>query len=78
MKASERDAQLKALAHDLEVGKTCAERKASIGKLVELHDARAVPFLKAARVRTGGGNTSNACLKADAEHAIKELGGALK
>ena len=78
MKASERDAQLKALTHDLELGKTCVERKASIGKLVELHDARAVPVLKRARVRTGGGNDSNACLKADAEHAIKELGGTLK
>jgi hypothetical protein len=78
MKPGERDALLKALIHDLELGKTCAERKAAIGKLVELHDARAVPQLRRARLRAGGGNDSNACLKLDAEHAIKDLGGTLK
>jgi len=73
-KPVDRDAQLKALLHDLEAGKTCAERKAAIGKLVELHDVRAIQPLKNARARGGGGNYSNACLKADAERAIKELG----
>jgi hypothetical protein len=73
-KPADHDAQLKALLHDLESGKTCAERKAAIAKLVELHDAHAVQPLKNARVRPGVGNNSNACLKADAERAIKELG----
>jgi serine/threonine protein kinase len=78
LKPGERDALLKALIHDLELGKTCAERKAAIAKLVELHDARAVPQLRRAGLRGGGGNNSNACLKVDAEHAIKDLGGTLK
>jgi serine/threonine-protein kinase len=72
-------AQLKALLHDLELGKTCAERKASIAKLVGLHDAHAVPALKRARARVGGrAGNDNACLKVEAAHAIKELGGTLK
>ncbi len=76
---AERDAQLKALLHELEAGKTCAERKASISKLVELHDARAIQPLKTAHGRmTGGAASNNTCLKADAERAIKELGGTLK
>jgi serine/threonine protein kinase len=78
-KPADREAQLKQLVHDLESGKTCADRKASISKLVELHDARAVQPLMRARARTGGkGDDGNACLKADAERAIKELGGTLK
>jgi len=74
-KATEHEAQLKALLHELEAGKTCAERKMSIGKLVELHDARAIQPLKAAHTRV---TVNNTCLKADAERAIKELGGTLK
>jgi len=72
--------QLKAALHELEFGKICAERKVSIGKLVELHDARAIPPLKAAHARlsSGPGGANNTCLKADAERAIKELGGTLK
>ena len=66
---------MKALLHELEAGKTCAERKMSIGKLVELHDTRAIAPLKAAHARVSVNNT---CLKADAERAIKELGGTLK
>jgi hypothetical protein len=77
-KPLDRDAQLKLGLHDLEQGKTCADRRASISKLVELHDARALPPLRRARVRTGARDESNACLKADAERAIKELGGTLK
>jgi Protein kinase domain len=78
-KSSEHDAQLKALLHELEAGKNCAERKATISKLVELHDPHAIAPLKAAHARmTGGAATNNTCLKADAEHAIKELGGTLK
>jgi len=58
---------------------TVTERKASIAKLVELHDARAIAPLKTAHGRmTGGAATNNTCLKADAERAIKELGGTLK
>jgi hypothetical protein len=74
-KASEHEARLKTLLHELEAGKTCAERKLSISKLVELHDAQAIAPLKAAHARVSVNNT---CLKADAEHAIKELGGTLK
>jgi hypothetical protein len=71
--------QLKALLHTLELGKTCAERKASIAKLVRLHDAHAVPALKRARARVGGqAGNDNACLKVEAAHAIKALGGTLK
>ena len=77
-KPVDHEMQLKAL-HDLEAGKTCTERKAAIAKLVELHDAHVVPALRRARLRAGGGpSNDNGCLKADAEHAIKELGGTLK
>ena len=72
-KPVDRDAQLKALLHDLDAGKTCVDRKAAIGKLIELHDARAIQPLKNARDRKAAGNNNNTCLKADAEHAIKEL-----
>jgi serine/threonine-protein kinase len=69
-KPLERDAKLKLLLHDLQFGKTCIARKASIQKLVELHDARALPPLRRA--------SANWCLKADAERAIKELSGTHK
>jgi hypothetical protein len=78
-KPADHEAQLTALVHDLELGKTCTERKAAIAKLVELHDAHVVPALRRARLRAGGApSNDNGCLKADAEHAIKELGGTLK
>lgn len=75
------DAQvaLKALLHDLNSGKTCADRRAVIPKLVELGDPTAIPSLKAARYRMRGGllgvgrSNSNACLKKTAEAAIKTL-----
>ena len=67
--------------HDLETGKTCADRKAAIPMLVELGDERAIPALKKARYRMRGGvlgigdSNTNACLKTDAEVAIQTLGG---
>jgi hypothetical protein len=75
---------LKAALHDLENGKTCADRKAAIPALVKLGDERAIAPLKKARYRMRGGvlgigdSNTNACLKADAESAIIELGGAPK
>jgi serine/threonine protein kinase len=78
------EAQLKSLLYDLQSGRTCAERKLAIPKLVELHDPRAIPALKAARFNMHGGvlginqDNWNACLKADAEAAVKALGGTIK
>jgi len=75
------DTRLKAALRDLEAGASCAERKAAIPKLVELGDDRAITPLKKARFRGVGGvlgigeSNSNSCLKADAEAAIKALGG---
>jgi serine/threonine protein kinase len=80
----DRDTSLKAALHDLETAPTCTDRKAAIPKLVELGDPRAIPELRAARYRMRGGvlgfneSNSNACLKADAEAAIKTLGGTVK
>jgi len=80
----DRDTQLKALLRDLDTLPKCPERKAVIAKLVELGDDRAIKPLKAARFRMRGGvlgfrqSNSNACLKADAEAAVKALGGSLK
>jgi serine/threonine-protein kinase len=77
----DRDTLLKAALHDLEAAPSCPERKAAIPKLVELGDERAIPALKKARYRMYGGllgigeSNANACLKADAEAAIKDLGG---
>lgn len=79
VKTIDRDMELKALLHDLQNGKTCAERKAAIGKLVELDDARAVEPLRRARYRMVGGvlgigaDNANYCLKAEAEAAIKKI-----
>ena len=76
--------QLKAALHDLDAGKTCAVRKAAIPKLVALGDKSAIPALKKARYRGRGGllgigeRNANACLRKDAEAAIKSLGGTLK
>jgi hypothetical protein len=72
---------LKAALHDLETGKTCADRKAAIPILVELGDERAIPALKKARYRMRGGvlgigdSNTNACLKTDAEMALQQLTG---
>jgi serine/threonine protein kinase len=81
MPTEDRDLRLKAALHDLEQGKTCAERKAAIPAIVELGDARAIPELKKARHRYSGGvfgiggSDSNGCLTKEAEAAIKALGG---
>jgi hypothetical protein len=78
--AEEHELRLKALIHDLQNGKTCAERKAAIAALVELGDRRAIEPLRAARYRMYGGvagigaENANACLTRDAEAAIKVLG----
>jgi len=74
--------RVKAALHDLEDGKTCADRKAAIPVLVELHDPSVVPALKRARYRGTGGvagfgeSNANACLRAEADAAIKALEGA--
>jgi Protein kinase domain len=79
VKTVDRDMELKALIHDLQNGKTCAERKAAIPKLVELDDTRAVEPLRRARYRMVGGllgigaDNANYCLKSDAEAAIKKI-----
>ncbi len=84
MATVDRDTQLKALLHDLDTLATCPERKKIIAKIVDLGDDRAIKPLKVARFRMRGGmlgfrqsNTNN-CLKAEAEAAIKSLGGSLK
>jgi len=69
----DRDAQLKALVRELETGKTCGDRRVAIGKLVELGDARAMAALRRAMMRGGPGDEGNACLKSDADRAIREL-----
>jgi serine/threonine protein kinase len=74
------ETRLKAALHDLETGKTCADRKAAIPTLVEIGDPRAFPALKKARYRMRGGiigigdSNTNACLKQDAEMAMQALG----
>ena len=79
IKTIDKDKELKALLHDLQMGKSCAERKTAIPKLVELDDPRAIEPLKRARYRMVGGvlgigdSNANHCLKADAEAAIKAL-----
>jgi serine/threonine-protein kinase len=80
----DKETVLKAALHDLENGKTCADRKAAIPTLVQVGDPEAIPALKKARYRMRGGvlgigdSNTNACLKADAEAAIQALGGSLK
>jgi serine/threonine protein kinase len=80
----DRDTELKAALHDLEDSPTCTDRRAAIAKLVALGDQRAILPLKRARYRMEGGvlgfneHNSNACLKADAEAAIKALGGSVR
>jgi len=71
--------RFKAAAYELEKGATCEERKAAVGKLRSLGDARAIPLLKRARYRMRGGvlgvgdSNTNKCLKADAEAAMAEI-----
>ncbi len=78
------DTRLKAALHDLETGKTCADRKAAIPTLAQVGDDRAIAALKRARYRMRGGvlgigdSNTNACLKGDAEKAIQALGGSLR
>ena len=65
---------------DLEQGESCPIRKDAVGKLRALGDKKAIPHLRKARkrVRSEGGlikrkvNT-NACLKTDANEAIRYL-----
>lgn len=84
VKTVDKEMVLKALLHDLQTGKTCADRKAVIPKLVDLDDPRAIEPLRKARYRMVGGllgigaDNANYCLKADAEAAIKELGGTIR
>ena len=79
VKTVDKEMVLKALLHDLQTSKTCAERKAVIPKLVELDDPRAIEPLRKARYRMSGGllgigaDNLNHCLRADAEAAIKKL-----
>jgi serine/threonine protein kinase len=78
------ETRFKAALHDLENGKTCADRKSAIPVLRELGSDRAIAALKKARYRMRGGvlgvgdSNTNACLKADAERAIQALGGSLR
>ena len=65
--------------HDLDTGKTCADRKAAIPTLVEVGGDEAIKALKRARYRGRGGvlgigeSNANACLKTEAELAIQKL-----
>ncbi len=78
------ETRLKAALHDLDNGKTCADRKAAIPVLADIGDERAIAALKRARYRMRGGvlgigdSNTNACLKSDAERAIQDLGGSLR
>jgi len=78
------ETRLKAALHDLEQGKTCADRKSAIPTLAEVGGDRAIAALKRARYRMRGGvlgigdSNTNACLKTDAEKAIQALGGSLR
>jgi serine/threonine-protein kinase len=77
-------ARFKELVTELKRGKTCAQRKAAVAGLEDLGDAKAIPHLRRARYRMRGGlagigaSNTNACLKAAAEAAIKQLGGTVK
>ena len=74
-----RDARLKESIRELETGATCAERKKAITRLLDIHDAKAIPALKKARYRRHGGTSKlrnandNACLLPAANAAIKSL-----
>lgn len=76
---ADNETRFKAALHDLETGKTCADRKAAIPTLVDIGDDRAIQALKRARFRGRGGvlgigeSNANACLKTEAELAIQKL-----
>jgi hypothetical protein len=72
-RAVDRETQLAAALRDLEHAKSCSERRAQIAKLVELRDSRAVAPLKRARDRAGTADNNNACLRGDADRAVKQL-----
>jgi serine/threonine-protein kinase len=72
-RAPDREAQYRQLVRDLDTGKTCADRRTAIAKLVDLADHRAVGALHRATSRSGPGDEGNGCLKVDAERAIKSL-----
>ncbi len=71
---------LKAALHDLENGKTCADRKAAVPVLTQIGGDEAIAALKKARYRMRGGvlgigdSNTNACLKNDADKALQLLG----
>ncbi|HEU0032685.1 MAG TPA: protein kinase [Kofleriaceae bacterium] len=75
----DRETRLKAALHDLVHGKTCADRRAAIPRIVELDDPSVVPELKRARYRMRGGilgigdENTNACLVKDLDAALKKL-----
>jgi serine/threonine protein kinase len=74
------ETRLKAALHDLESGKTCADRKVAIPVLAQIGGDEALAALKKARYRMRGGvlgvgdSNTNACLKNDAEKALQLLG----
>ena len=75
-----RDAPFTAAVYELQNGKTCTDRKAAVATLADLADPRAIAPLKQARYRGRGGvlgigeSNANACLRSDADAAIKKLG----
>ncbi|HSD89954.1 MAG TPA: serine/threonine-protein kinase [Kofleriaceae bacterium] len=79
----DRGTVIKAALHDLESGKTCADRKAAIPTLVEYGegDDQVIAALKRSRYRMRGGvlgigdSNTNQCLKQDAEMALQQLQG---
>lgn len=62
---------------DLRRGKSCEERREAVAKLRALGDPRAIPALEKARKRPAGSRwrryNANACLKQQAEDAVKYL-----
>jgi serine/threonine-protein kinase len=78
--AIDNETRLKAALHDLETGKTCADRKAAIPVLAQVGGETAIAALKKARYRMRGGvlgvgdSNTNACLKSDADKALQALG----
>jgi len=70
----DRAAQVRALVHGFEHGRTCGERRAALGKLVELREPLAAEVVKRARQRTATGDDGNACLTSDLDRAVKALG----
>jgi tRNA A-37 threonylcarbamoyl transferase component Bud32 len=79
MSTVDKETRMKAALHDLETGKTCADRKEAVATLAALGDPAAIPALRRARYRGTGGvlgigeSNANACLRADAEKAIQDL-----